>query len=402
MKGKKIALLLGVLMLGALLLVGCAVEEPITPVEQESKEPVEVVAASYVGSESCKTCHSGAYEGWMGTEHPFMIQDASEIWPESKAALEAELAKGDSKFLKIGDTDKNLQSLDDIVYIVGQWKKQRFVVKTDEGFKFLQTQYYPDGNEGSKLYSYGENKVYEDRCLACHSTGFDLEATKTLDRTAADYMLENVVAELGVGCESCHGVGSEHAKAPKDNIINPANLTVAQQNDLCGSCHARNSGNKEFTARNDAVGYQIGDTLKDFVKVLSPANNENVWKKVENGEITAYYDKESGGKMRFWGDGSSSAHRQQYNDLEYSMKFNIMSCSTCHDPHDTSALKGGSWEGLISLDLGSNTCTNCHTDIANWDLDEKMPKNAKSQNVKDIRQHTFGAPKPAADISETK
>lgn len=407
MKAKKLALLLGVVMLAALLVVGCAVEEePVTP--PASEEPAEVTTpveavATYVGSDSCATCHSQAYEGWQGTEHPYMIQTADNMWLESKAALEELLAAGDSDFLNIGGTDDKLQSMDEIVYIVGHWNKQRFVVKTDDGFRFVQTQYYPEGNQGSQLYGYTELRVYEDRCLACHSTGFDLDAANSLDRTAAEYSLESITAELGVGCEACHGPASDHISAPsKDNIANPANFTVAEQNDACGSCHARNSGHVEIAGRNDAYGFQLGDNLRDFVKPQSIVNAENVWQKVEAGEVQGYYQDEAGDTLRWWADATARSHRMQYNDFESSMKFNMMSCSTCHDPHDASSLKGGSWEGLIALDLGSNTCANCHADIADWDLDEAMPKNAQSQNVKDIRVHTFGSAKPSADIPETK
>ncbi len=406
MKAKLILLGITLLLVG-LLAVGCgAKDEPAQPAPTPPPPPAEVTASTYVGSDSCKTCHSKEFNGWEKTAHPFMIQSPDEMWPEARTALQAELDKGDSGFLAIGGTDQKLESMDQIVYIVGHWLKQRYVIRTDDGHRFVQTQYYPDGNEGSKLYGYSEARVYEDRCLACHSTGFDFDAAQSLDRTAAGYGLESVVAEFGVGCEACHGPGSEHvnARGGKDNILNPANFTVQQQNDFCGSCHARNSGSVNYSGRNDAVNFQLGDVLSDHVKIQSVVNNNNVFKKVVDGKIQGYYQDEAGETQRWWDDATARSHRMQYNDMESSLKFGIMSCNTCHDMHNPSGLVGGSWEGLLAADLGSNSCATCHkSEIeAGWDIDEAMPKNARSQNVKDIRIHSFGPAKPSADIPETK
>lgn len=66
------------------------------------------------------------------------------------------------------------------------------------------------------------------RCFQCHSTG-------TLRLTASRAIEPG---QAGVRCETCHGAGAAHAAKPeRGNIRNPAKLTAAEVNDLCGQCH---------------------------------------------------------------------------------------------------------------------------------------------------------------------
>jgi len=66
------------------------------------------------------------------------------------------------------------------------------------------------------------------KCFQCHSTGpLTIQAGKGIQPR-----------ELGVRCETCHGPGGDHAKAPaKGNIFQPRMLNGAGINELCGNCH---------------------------------------------------------------------------------------------------------------------------------------------------------------------
>ncbi|MCW3491125.1 cytochrome c3 family protein [Dethiobacter alkaliphilus] len=384
------AVLIGVLVLVAVFVLPNGEADPEVPPENGNGE--QVAQAEYTGSDACQGCHSEAYAGWLQTEHPYMIQEADEIWPEAAAALEEALADPESEFVEIGRDLGRIDSLDEIQYVVGQRWKQRFVVKTEEGFAFLQSQYYPLGADGPGLYVYGASRIYEDRCLACHATGFDLEAANNLDRTADDYRLESVTAELGVGCEACHGPGSIHAGSPAaDNIQNPRDHSTQAQNDFCGFCHARNNGHVELEGREDPVGYQVGGDLRDVTRPLSLANGENVWRMVIDDETEGYYDREEEGSMRFFADGAARSHRMAYNDLEQNNeKFAAMSCIDCHNPHSENSLTADSFDEL---------CGQCHDET--FDIDEIMPLRAMSSNTPDIRTHTFfpgGVGNPNDDI----
>ena len=65
-------------------------------------------------------------------------------------------------------------------------------------------------------------------CDGCHSVNYDVK-TKT-------------VTEWNVGCEKCHGPGSEHTAQPTaPNIVNPAKLDFVRANDTCIQCHSQGS-----------------------------------------------------------------------------------------------------------------------------------------------------------------
>ena len=69
------------------------------------------------------------------------------------------------------------------------------------------------------------------RCFRCHTTGpLALEESGRI-----------VPAELGVGCESCHGPGAAHVKegGARSSIFNPGQLSAASLNDYCGACHRK-------------------------------------------------------------------------------------------------------------------------------------------------------------------
>ena len=385
----------------------------IIPVEKQvnpdgfscDAEPPSLMG-QYAGSENCAICHQSYYEGWKGTIHPDMNKPAAEgMWDISREFIEAELAKGDSPFLEIGGNRGRVTSIDDIVYTNGHRWKQRFVVQTDEGHAFMRLQMNPAfGDTPARGTVYTENRIYEDRCLACHTTGFDLELSRTIDRTAEDYTLASTVSELGVSCEACHGPGAAHMQQPfrKDLIVNPGNLSARAQTEFCGTCHARNAGHNTIAGRNDPIGYEFGMDVRDVTKVLSVVTNEYIFKGVDaDGNVNGYFDP--GGTRRFWEDGTARSHRMQYQDLEGNrMKAQFgFTCTTCHDVHHETALKGGSWEGLLMADLGQQSCANCHFSKINrgWSLDEAMPYNANNASgVRDQRMHTFGTNFVSPDI----
>ncbi len=400
---KKRLLFLLSIVLVLFLVVGCGGGNDDPANNNDNNEPADngevdddlsVAGAEYVGSDTCASCHSGEHSGWEKTYHPYMIQEASEMLPEAKEYLESELAKGESEFLNIGPDGPVIGSIDEIDYVVGGFWKQRFAVNTNEGVMFLTAQYnVPSGN----MTRYVTDRLYEDRCLACHTTGFDLEKANSIDRTAADYSLLSVTSELGIGCEACHGPGSQHVAdfTNKDLIVNPADFTIEEQVNFCGTCHARNAGHVSISGRQDPVGFEWGNSVYDVTKVLSIANNENVWVKTEGGEIVGYFDNEEGGSQRWHDDAGASAHRMQFNEFEMSPHWGKLTCTSCHDVHSVND------EGKALKWNFADSCTSCHGD--KYDPEEYMPIKPRSSDVPDMRAHTFlkgGVGVPNEDVPE--
>ncbi|MDF1613773.1 hypothetical protein [Desulfurivibrio dismutans] len=130
-------------------------EETITlEPRPEDEELAGQPRGDYVGSAACVECHSGEHAGWAGTVHGKMIQVANEdtMAPWAREQFEDLLANDpDSIYLGIGRDGwrGQLQSMDQIRYVVGGKWKQRYVVKSDEGHVFLRYQYYWSKADGT-------------------------------------------------------------------------------------------------------------------------------------------------------------------------------------------------------------------------------------------------------------
>jgi len=84
---------------------------------------------------------------------------------------------------------------------------------------------------------------FERRCAGCHQGGFQV----SFDAPSGEWLTG--YAELGVGCESCHGPGAEHAlTADPSRILNPRDLDDgtpaghARSDEVCAACHTRGAG----------------------------------------------------------------------------------------------------------------------------------------------------------------
>jgi hypothetical protein len=95
-------------------------------------------------------------------------------------------------------------------------------------------------------------------CDGCHSVGYDVQTKQ--------------VAEWNVGCERCHGPGSEHAAHPtRENIVDPAGMNYVDAGDTCIQCHSQG---RPLTDPIDGkhydwpVGYDTGrNHLRDYWKL---------------------------------------------------------------------------------------------------------------------------------------
>lgn len=131
--------------------------------------------------------------------------------------------------------------------------------------------------------------------------------------------------ELNIGCESCHGAGSVHAKAPKtqkaDTIVSPGKLASERASIICGQCNSRPQG---FLNNDQPVN-------KDY-KMMVPGTSRNEY-------LVNYTTREDASPKDIW-ESHSKSHHQQYLDFIRSKKYRngsrILSCGDCHDPHGVS------------------------------------------------------------------
>lgn len=190
---------------------------------------------------------------------------------------------------------------------------------------------------------------FDRACAGCHFTGARLEGDAVRGWRASalaspygelDYDGDGRLEQLNVGCEGCHGAGSEHLDAGGRGaaIVQPALLTAERANALCGRCHAR--GEPPWTPDGSVV--PAGARRATLLAARSAP------------EIVAG-DRHASGDPRL--------HRSQYVDhVESTMYRNgsiLVGCADCHRAH------GGAEAHDLALPADDDrACTGCHTDVA--------------------------------------
>lgn len=346
--------------------------------------PAPLRVADYTGSASCTGCHRRIHEAYRDTHHTSILGPAADIRTElldQWAALpdshgnpvvfdenvptgidgtrDFDLADGTrleaiaavyvdhdgerrftARFVDAAGSIRHEKAIS--VYHVGAKYRQALAVNLGEGAgtRLLKYQYsFDDGAYQFTWRDRNQARIYERNCIGCHVSGFDLAAFEA-DRNRP---LEELAADLGVGCESCHGPGRAHLAAPRTPglIANPARLTTDQQVHLCAQCHVRGSSTVH-AGRQDSIGFQPGDNLLEHFLPVP----------VEWGTGTA----------RVAADGKAASSRQQFMDHYLGTKANLP-CTACHTMH------GPDPQGaLLRSDL-LQVCTRCHADEAFPDLD---------------------------------
>jgi hypothetical protein len=366
--------------------------------EYPSAKQLEIAkTAKYVGGDACKSCHADVHGKWSTSWHSLKTEWGP-AHPEKyrKDKVYSWVVRDWDKletYMILDQKDKNTNyvavdkvALKDIDFIVGGQRKQRYAAYYDggprkawysttkdggiswsidksqvvdyqgnkerAGYKFLFIEVNPQDGKMNKN-NYGEYYSWQERCIACHSTGFD---NKAWDKAKADFkegkrkdLKDIFVADIRVSCESCHGPAAAHIKNPeKENIIHPSKITNTEARKMvCEQCHTRTTKNLHAKGANDLRGYRLGDKYEDFAEYVRPN-----WGK--GNRATSI-------------DGKGRRDHQQDMDMRLSstIKGNhsvhtSMACFDCHDAHNIGNNKANPRLKKSKIE----TCAACHKDKA--------------------------------------
>ena len=260
-----------------ILAIGCADEK-----EPGTKPPLAENA--YVGAATCASssaCHQhDAIAATVAASlHPGMVTVVSGRKPGSPPALP--------------DNPPGGRSWADIKYVLGGWGwKARFVTADNQVVIGESAQYDIATTQFAQgawaAYHVGEPTPYDYACFRCHTTGPD-EGNGAL-------------AEPGVQCEACHGMGKLHAQSPSANNIVRDHSALA-----CATCHSRDPNETRIVA--------------------------------EDGFIANY---------------------QQYTELlagshhDLAAPHHDLNCTDCHDPHK--GIRNGQVGGIVKTCTSASPC----------------------------------------------
>ena len=279
----------------------------LAPLEGSAR--ARVIAATststYTGSRACAKCHEGIYARWQKTPMANVVRDPREhpdaIIPDLATNRVAPFTKAQ------------------VALVYGSIWKQRYFTKVGDDYYPLGAQ-WDVGNRTWRPYNvaktadwwtnhYPADNLHRPTgptCDGCHSVNYDVR-TRTM-------------TEWNVGCERCHGPGSEHVAQPvRTNILNPAHLDPVGANDTCIQCHSQGRPNKlpvEGVYADWPVGYHVGLRLQDFWRLEAARLGET--------------------SFLHFADGTAHKNRMQGNDFVQSRMYaRGVTCFSCHDAHGT-------------------------------------------------------------------
>jgi predicted CXXCH cytochrome family protein len=276
----------------------------LTP-EETIQQTSTANAARYVGSQACEKCHQQVFEHWKKTPMANVVRDPH----EHPDVIIPDLSKNPlAKFTK-----------EQVAFVYGSLWKQRYFTKIGDDYfpepaqwdvtnKVWRPYFVANGTDWWATLYPPDNmqRPTGPTCDGCHSVDYDINTKK--------------VAEWNVGCERCHGPGSEHVAHPsRGNVLNPARMDYVQANDTCIQCHSQGRplvDPIEGRHYDWPVGYHVGLNLQNF------------WQ-LEEHTLGA-------GTFTHFADGTAHKNRMQGNDFVQSVMYRRgVTCFSCHDVHGT-------------------------------------------------------------------
>ena len=299
----------------------------------------------FVGSEKCKDCHRDQYEKWLPSHHRMAMAAADEntvLGDFNDAVFEhrgirSRFYRKDGGFFVTTRGAEGRMAEFEITHTFGWHPLQQYLVPFPGGRlqclpiawdveKKRWYQLYPDNPDdpGDWLYWTNAGQNWNGMCAECHSTNL----LKNYDPDNDTY--QTVWSEISIGCEACHGPGSQHvmwAEMPEMGRPEVENYRLAaknsglssrQQVELCAPCHSRRMSLGHNQHMNtDLMDYAIPQLLRE-----------------------GYYFADGQILEEVYVYGSFSQSKMHDRDVR---------CSDCHDVHSTKRLK-----------KGNDLCLQCH------------------------------------------
>jgi predicted CXXCH cytochrome family protein len=304
------------------------------------------IQARYVGSLACQRCHADTYERWSHTRMANVVTDPK----VNPSVVIPDFSKPDPLV-----TFK----LSDVALVYGtKWKQRYFIRKGDDYYAApaqwdilnkVWRAYFVAPNTDWWVSHYpaqqGDNtgRPTGPLCDGCHSVNYNVQTRQAI--------------EWNVGCERCHGPGSDHVARPAaTNIVNPARLPTIAAVDTCIQCHSEGHPHTPIGGRpfEWPVGFRMGLRLADF------------WKLDEHTPGTQ--------DTLHFPDGSARENRMQGNDFVQSLMYaRGVTCASCHDPHGTP-------NNADLIKPARTLCLTCHG-----------PKSPNGPHSATVEQHTHHA-----------
>ncbi len=342
-------------------------------------------SVSYVGIETCKSCHADIYDSYIQTgmgqsyehahpgksiasfhKHPPVYDDQLNFYYQAQWDKDT-LYVTEYRLNEKGDTTHLLKKRIDDVIGSGQHTNSHIFSINNHYYQAPITWYVQEGiPDLPPGYEDGANSRFSRiiglECMSCHNA------------MPTDFVMgsENKFANVpqGIDCERCHGPGSAHvAKIQRGeltdtavdidySIVNPANLTAQLRFELCSRCHLQ--GNAVLRENASFFDFIPGMELKDVMDVYAPR-----------------YDNDSSSFIM-----ASHVDRFKMSKCYQSAPEEYV-CTSCHNPHKSVKLTGS--------DQFNNTCIDCHTNNGDACSETKEKRSIADNNCVQCHMPSSGS-----------
>jgi len=338
-----------------------------SPVASDAVPPG--IPATYVGAESCKTCHESEFRLWSGSHHQQAMQEATTTSVLGDFANAKFKKDGvESTFFKRGDrfmvrTDGPDGKLADyeVAYTFGLYPLQQYLIPFPGGrYQALPIAWdsRPKSEGGQRWFHlYPKQKTdYRDplhwtgvyhnwalQCAECHSTNLH----KGYDAASQTY--KTTFSEINVACETCHGPASAHvdwarqAKPPYG------------AGDNKGMPSLQSRWNEAWKFPSDAAKFAVRDKPADPAGMNSCAAC-HARRSTLSEDRTPGAPLEDSHRLAMLTAPNYHADGQQREEvyvwasfLQSKMHQNGVTCMDCHEPHSQKLRAEG-----------NALCTRCH------------------------------------------
>ena len=306
----------------------------------------------YVGSSKCAVCHQKIFDQYS-SQHPMgrSVQHCGALTSAAQASLPVKFTAGNRRY---GATyteqtmHHTVEMLDESGAIYSQSAKIDFAIGSGtRGYSFVSVingclyqspaTWYSQGNRWDLSPGYspeahpGFGRRMSTDCVFCH-TGMVNQAA-TLNRFESP-----VFSERSIGCERCHGPGSDHVafhssaltSGPVDVIVNPSKLAPARRDSVCFQCHLHGK-DRILRASRKSFDFRPGDLISDvWVVLVDEVAN------AESSQLEAVTQSE-----------------QMVASACYKSSKGNLGCISCHSPHGTP-------DPAQKIEFYRGRCLSCH------------------------------------------
>ncbi|HTJ29179.1 MAG TPA: tetratricopeptide repeat protein [Acidobacteriaceae bacterium] len=333
---------LHLMLLLSLLSLAGAPFSSVRAAKKKTPGPSQATAA-YVGTAACSRCHLAIANSFVRASMGHSItpitpdflktlplspdHNPTVIDPTSHHQLTVQAADG--KLYQIESESANGREVFNnshaMEWIIGAGENGFGALLRRNGYLFqAPLSYYSNARHWdlSPGYQNGDlafNRLIQPGCIYCHSG-----RPQPVSNFAGKYE-STVFTQTSVGCENCHGPGSEHIDAMENGaeykpghdptIVNPQHLTSHLANDICMGCHQVGDA-RVLRPGKSYQDFRPGQPLDNTVSIfMLPPSRENP---PQDDHLEHYYAMSLSKCFR------ASATQPEAKQMR---------CISCHDPH---------------------------------------------------------------------